>query len=187
MKRVKLGPQKILYPLPTTLVGSLVNGQPTFMTAAWATIVDPKPPTLAISMAKSRYTLIGIKENKAFSLNIPSTDMVEAVDYCGIYSGRKKNKSNIFKLFYGELKTAPLIEKCPLNFECRLTQCVELQNHILVIGEITELHIDEGCLVEGKVDPSLIDPLIFAPDVKQYYQLGKVVAKAFSVGKKYKE
>jgi flavin reductase (DIM6/NTAB) family NADH-FMN oxidoreductase RutF len=184
MKKVKLGPQKILYPLPTTLIGSLVNGQPTFMTAAWATIVDPKPPSLAISISKNRYTLIGIKENNAFSVNIPSTNMVKVVDYCGIYSGKKQKKANLFKVFYGELgSTAPLIEECPVNYECRLAQCVELQNYILVIGEITELHIDTGCVVEGKINPALIDPLIYAPDIMNYYQLGKFVAKAFSIGK----
>jgi hypothetical protein len=53
-----------------------------------------------------------------------------------------------------------------------------------VLGEITELHVDADCITEGKVDPSKIDPLIFAPDVLNYYCLGKVVAKAFKVGKK---
>jgi len=33
--------------------------------------------------------------------------MVTATDYCGIKSGKKVDKSKIFELFYGELKTAP--------------------------------------------------------------------------------
>lgn len=184
MNKIKLGPKTFLYPLPTVLVGSHVNGKPTFMTAAWVTIADPKPPTLAISLMKIRYTLKGIRENEAFSVNIPSTDLVKDVDYCGIYSGKKNDKSEIFEVFYGELKAAPLIEKCPMNLECRLTQSIELGQYILLIGEIVELHVDADCMTDGKVDPSRIDPLIYAPGILNYYSLGKIVAKAFSVGKK---
>jgi hypothetical protein len=39
-------------------------------------------------------------------------------------------------------------------------------------------------MTEGKMDPSKIDPLIYAPGILNYYSLGKIVAKAFSVGKK---
>ena len=71
-----------------------------------------------------------------------------------------------------------------MNLECRLTQSIELGQYILLIGEIVELHVDADCMTEGKMDPSKIDPLIYAPGILNYYSLGKIVAKAFSVGKK---
>jgi hypothetical protein len=35
--------------------------------------------------------------------------MAKVVDYCGIYSGHRKDKSGLFQADYGLLQTAPLI------------------------------------------------------------------------------
>jgi flavin reductase (DIM6/NTAB) family NADH-FMN oxidoreductase RutF len=51
--------------------------------------------------------------------------MVEVTDYCEIVSGKKNDKSRIFDLFYGELKTAPMIKDCPLNMESKLVEMVK--------------------------------------------------------------
>jgi flavin reductase (DIM6/NTAB) family NADH-FMN oxidoreductase RutF len=48
--------------------------------------------------------------------------MVEVTDYCGIVSGKNNDKSRIFDLFYGKLKTIPMIKDCPLNMECKLVE-----------------------------------------------------------------
>ena len=50
--------------------------------------------------------------------------MAKITDYCGLYSGRKVDKSRLFEVFYGELKTAPLIMECPVNLEKRMTHNV---------------------------------------------------------------
>jgi flavin reductase (DIM6/NTAB) family NADH-FMN oxidoreductase RutF len=49
MKKVKLGPQTLLYPMPAVLVGALVNEKPTFMTAAWCGIAASTPPAISKS------------------------------------------------------------------------------------------------------------------------------------------
>lgn len=108
---------------------------------------------------------------------------MKKVDYCGIYSGKKKDKSKIFKTFYGILETAPLIEECPVNLECTLKHSLDLGSHILLVGEIVESYITEACLTEGKADPKKIDPLIFLTPLNQYQRLGGFVATAFQVGK----
>ena len=67
-----------------------------------------------------------MEENGVFSINLPSVEMVEATDYCGVVSGHKVDKSGLFKVFYGKLETAPMIEECRLNMECKLVQKVAL-------------------------------------------------------------
>ena len=79
---------------------------------------------MAIVLGNHHHTNIGIKENNAFSLCLPSEDMVVVTDYCGIKSGKKTDKSKLFDLFYGELKAAPMIETCPLSVECKLVNVV---------------------------------------------------------------
>ncbi|MDX1707122.1 MAG: flavin reductase family protein, partial [Desulfobacterales bacterium] len=109
---------------------------------------------------------------------------VEKVDYCGIYSGHKVDKSKVFKVTYGKLKTAPLIEECPVNLECQVMKSLEVGSHILFIGEIVETYIHENCLTDGQADPAKIDPIIYSTAVQQYQRLGEVVGQAWSVGKK---
>ena len=49
-------------------------------------------------------------------------DLLEKNDYCGLVSGEKTDKSHVFDVFYGSLKTAPMIKECPVNLECQLIQ-----------------------------------------------------------------
>jgi flavin reductase (DIM6/NTAB) family NADH-FMN oxidoreductase RutF len=183
MSKKSLGPQTLLYPMPAVLVGAVVNGKANFMTAAWCCIACMNPPAISVAVNTVRHTLKGIKENGAFSINVPSTDLVEKVDYCGIYSGGKRDKSSVFKAFFGQVPTAPLIEECPVNLACRLIQSLHIGSHDLIVGEILETHITESCLTDGKADPEKIDPLVFSPAVQQYHRLGPVIARAFHVGK----
>ena len=120
MSKKKLGPQTLLYPMPAVLVGAVVDGKANFMTAAWCSIACLKPPAISVAVNTARHTLKGIKQNGAFSINVPSADLVKKVDYCGIYSGSKRDKSTVFRIFFGELQTVPLIEECPVNLECKL-------------------------------------------------------------------
>ncbi len=186
MKKTKLGPDTLLYPMPAVLVGAMVEGKSNVMTAAWCGITASKPPALTVGLQKQRHTLKGIETHKVFSINVPSTDLVEKVDFCGIYSGRKRDKSDLFKVFYGALEHAPLLEECPVNLACRVIQTLDMGSHMLVVGEIVETHVSEACMSDGKPDPVKIDPLIYTTGTQEYRRLGGVVAKAFSAGKTLK-
>ena len=152
MDKINLGSTIPAYPMPVSLVGTHVNGKPNFMTVAWFSMVSYNPPRIAIALGKGHYTNPGIKENKTFSVCLPSLDMVEITDYCGIVSGKKTDKSEIFGLFYGELKTAPMIKDCPLNMECKLVEIVESASNEILIGEIIGTYTEEKFLTEGKFD-----------------------------------
>jgi flavin reductase (DIM6/NTAB) family NADH-FMN oxidoreductase RutF len=187
MKKTTIGPTTLLYPKPALLIGANVNGKPNFMTVAWAGIVNQTPPMLSVAIRRERYTYQGIEENQTFSVNIPSEDQVTETDYCGLVSGKKNDKVADcgFTVFYGELKTAPLIEQCPINLECRLAQKVELKTHVLCIGEIKQVHVNESCLTNGKPDVEKVRPLEFASGVEYaYFGLGAKLAPGYQVGKK---
>ena len=183
MEKIKSGPQTLLYPMPAVLVGANINEMPNFLTAAWCGIAAQKPPAVSVALRKDRYTLEGVRENETFSVNVPSCDIVKKTDYCGVYSGKKNDKSQIFKVFYGDLKTAPLIQECPLNLECKVIHYLDVGSHTLVVGEIIETYLSEDCLTNGEVDPEKIDPLIYAPGTIKYHRLGEVIASAFKAGK----
>jgi len=189
MGKTLMGPQTLIYPMPALLVGAKVDDKPNFMAVGWGGIVNGEPPMISVALRHQRYTLKGIKQNMTFSVNIPSTNLVKETDYCGIISGAKVNKTEVcrFKVFYGKLDNAPLIEQCPINLECKVVHILDLGSHSLVIGRIDETHVSDSCLTDGKPDVNKIKPFIYttAP-ANQYQALGEVVAKAFSIGKELK-
>jgi flavin reductase (DIM6/NTAB) family NADH-FMN oxidoreductase RutF len=186
----QFGPQTWLFPEPTVLVGANVNGRPNFMAVAWAGIAGGNPPSICVALRHVRHTLKGVRENMTFSVNVPSTDLVKETDYCGLVSGAKTDKIKDcgFEIFYGVLKTAPLIEQCPVNLECEVQHILNMGSHALVVGKIIETHVSEDCLTDGQPDVKKIDPFIFTPrPATAYYAVGKKVADSFSVGKEIKD
>ena len=174
-----------MYPMPVTLIGANVGGKPNFITIAHVGIMDFSH--VSLSMGKVHFTNVGIRENGTFSVNIPSVDIVKETDYCGLVSGRKADKGALFETFYGELGTAPMIEQCPLNMECRLVQTVDMPMHDVFVGEIVEAYCDEKCMEGTDVDFARIEPILFAMYDKSYFKLGERFAKAWSVGKELKK
>ncbi|MFC1861579.1 flavin reductase family protein, partial [Chloroflexota bacterium] len=118
MGKVPMGPSTLIHPTPVFLIGANVHDKPNFMTEAWYGIANSDPPSMiSVAIRHQRYTLTGIRQNSAFSVNVPSTDVVKETDYCGMVSGSNFNKVEIcrFIVFYGKMNNAPLIEQCPIN------------------------------------------------------------------------
>ncbi|MDY7039674.1 MAG: flavin reductase family protein [Chloroflexota bacterium] len=182
--KLKLGAKNCLYPMPTTLVGAIVNGKPNYITIAHVGIMDLG--SISLGMNKRHYTNDGIKENGTFSVNVPSVEMVKETDYCGLVSGKKVDKGDLFESFYGRLKTAPMIRECPINMECRLIQTVDFPRHDVFVGEIVETYCDEQYLTDGVVDFSKVQPILFVMNDKSYWKLGERFASAWNVGMELK-
>jgi flavin reductase (DIM6/NTAB) family NADH-FMN oxidoreductase RutF len=180
----ELGPRNCLYPMPTTLIGALIHGKPNYITIAHVGIMDPG--TVSLGMNKTHFSNEGIKENKTFSVNIPDESLVEKTDHCGLVTGKNKDKSAIFKTFYGKLKTAPMIEECPVNMECRLVKTVDFPKHDIFMGEVVNAYCDESVLTDGVLDFDKMRPLLFTMGDRGYWSMGKRLADAWSAGKKLK-
>jgi len=187
MAKVNLGANAYIYPMPVTLVGAVVEGRANFMAVGWVMRVNRKPPLLAVALNKGHFTPEGIRQHRAFSVNFPGADLMEKTDYCGLVSGRQVDKSGLFRVFYGELEAAPLIEECPLGLECRLYEVVELPVNDLFIGEIVAAYADEDCLTDGQPDILKINPLVLTMPDNQYWTVGERAGKAWAAGKNLKQ
>lgn len=187
MSKVQIGSQRfIYYPMPVFLVGANVDDKANFMALCYAGAINWEPPMVSIAMQDFKYTNKGIRQNKTFSINIPSVDLVKETDFCGITTGAKVNKADVcrFNVFYGKLKSAPMIEQCPVNVECKVMHMLNLGSHDLIIGKVEEMHVTEGCLTDGKPDIGKIKPFIC--DVPEYKVLGETIGRMFSIGKELK-
>ena len=181
MAKVTMEMKTLAYPMPAFVIGANVDGKPNFMTAAWSGIAGSTPPMITVALQHHRLTLKGMKQNMTFTVNVPSIDLVKETDYCGIVSGTKTDKvaDCHFKIFYGKLETAPMIEQFPVNLECKVQHILNLGSHELVVGRIDEAYVSDDCLTEGRPDVKKIKPIIFAG--RRYMTFGEVVSSAFTV------
>lgn len=187
--KIKVGPY--LFPMPIGLIGANVQDKPNFEPLAYIGIIESDPPLISISSYETHYTNIGIKENGTFSVNTPSEGMIEVTDYCGITSGREVDKSEIFDIFYGELKTAPMITHAPLNLECKVIKAFATkeftgaeESHEVFIGKIVQAYADDYYITDEKPDIRKLNPLLYSS--KSYWKLSDSLAVAFSIGKNFK-
>ena len=183
MDKIRLG-TNVFIPMPVTLVGSMVRGKPNFMAAGWVTRVNANPPYLAVALGKTHHTSSGIGTTGTFSVNLPGKGLVVETDYCGFVSGKEADKSSLFEVFYGELKTAPMIEKCPLCIECRVVHVHEMPTNNLFIGQIVGVYAENRCLTDGEPDIRKMNLMILTMPDNHYWAVGQPVGDAWNIGKK---
>jgi flavin reductase (DIM6/NTAB) family NADH-FMN oxidoreductase RutF len=186
MEKISISPNAFLYPMPMALVGALVDGKPNFLAVGWIARVNFQPPMIAISLGP-HYTNTGIEEQKIFTVNIPDVSLLDKTDYCGLVSGKKTDKSQIFDVFYGQSAAAPLIRECPLSMVCRLVEQVKLPSNTLYIGEIFEAFSEERYLTDGKPDIAKMKPFSLTMPDNGYWAVGDRLGSAWSIGKKLKK
>ncbi len=188
MAKIELVAERLMYPRPTLLVGSNVDGKANFMAVGGGGVANGEPPMIAVLIRHHCYTLKGVLQNMTFSVNTPSVDQVREADYCGITTGAKVDKVKVckFDVFYGHLKTAPLIEQCPVNLECKVVHVLNLGSHAFIIGEVKGTYVSDDCMTDGKPDARKIRPIIFNLETSEYFAFGEVIAKSHSIGRELK-
>ncbi|MDQ7826106.1 MAG: flavin reductase family protein [Candidatus Eremiobacteraeota bacterium] len=187
MDKIKLGKHAFPYPMPMVVLGTMVGGKVNYMAVGWVSRVNYSPPMIGVALGKVHHTNKGIKEHRQFGLSIPSLDLIREVDYTGIVSGAKTDKSGMFQTFFGDLPFAPMVKECPLAMECKVVEVVELPSNELFIAEITESYSEERFLSEGKPDVKKINPFVLTMPDNGYWQVGEYAGKAWSIGKELKK
>lgn len=109
---------------------------------------------LSISIRPERLSYEYIKETMEFTVNLPSTKMTRAVDYCGVRPGRKfdKIKEMNFTMREGSNVNVSYIDECPVSIECKVKSIIPLGTHDLFIADVVGSHIDKELIDEkGKI------------------------------------
>ena len=189
--KIKYGPVSLVYPIPITLVGALVEGKPNYTTIGDCGLMGIKPPLVYVSSHIDHHINSGILENKAYSINIPNTKLLAKADYCGMVSGKALDKSVLFNTFFGELGNVPMIKECPVCLECKVIKEFSIQHRQVFIGEVVETYIDQEYVKENEdckiiADMNKLDPIIYALDNK-YYKIGNMIGTGYQEGRKLQQ
>lgn len=182
----KISSIPLIYPIPIVLIGTRYQGKDNFTTIGDIAIMGINPPLLVISLLETHYATQSILFNRSFSVNIPTTDLLEKTDFCGIVSGKDRDKSKLFRVVYGEETQNPLIEECPVSIECEVLKHHIIERRHIFISKVVSTWLNEEYLQGSHTRnfPSLEDlnPIIYGMD-NQYYQIGSAIGKGYQEGK----
>ena len=181
------GPSSILAPVPAVIVTVRdENGRDNALTVAWTGTVCTKPSMVSISVRKERFSYDILKKTGEFVINLTTEDMVRAVDYIGVRSGRDEDKIAVCGLHTEEASKvkAPLLKESPLNIECNVKDVIPLGTHDLFLAEVVAVQVDEKILDEkGRLELEKAGLIAFVHG--QYFGLSEAIGDfGFSVKKK---
>ncbi|MBO5408039.1 MAG: flavin reductase family protein [Clostridia bacterium] len=176
----------LLAPVPPALVTVGTMEHPNVLTIGWTGILNTIPPKTYISVRKERYSYQMLMDNREFVINLPCTDLVKAVDFCGVRSGRDLDKFKEMHLTPAPANhvSTPLISECPLHLECKITDTINLGSHTMFLADIVGTIVSENCInQDGKLEIEKCNLLAYAHGA--YFSLGKQLGTfGYSVKKK---
>lgn len=123
-------------------------------TVSYLGVVNENPPLIGLSIRPTRYTARLIGKTAEFTVNLPTPELLAAIDYCGTYSGRKIDKASQLQLdvFPSRIISVPGLAKSPIIFECRLQKIIRFapkkSSHYFYIGEVVNVVRDTGYRLE---------------------------------------
>ena len=170
--KISSKPGPLTAPLPAVMVscGDMENSN--IITVAWTGIINSHPPLTYVSVRKERFSHDIIAEKGEFVINLTTAELAQAMDYCGVRSGRDVDKfahCGITREAADEV-SAPMIAESPVNLECRVTEIREYPSHDMFIAEIVAVHVDGKYVDEnGAYDYSAMDLVAFSHG--KYYRL----------------
>lgn len=184
-------PGTVLYPLPVVLVScgkGIESGESNLFTVAWTGIICTNPPMLSISVRPERASYGMICDCREFTVNLATSAMAWATDFCGVKSMRDigdKWKASGLTPREGIAVECPAVEESPLSLECKVKEIKELGSHHLFIAEIVNVIADTRFInpQSGKFELDKADLICYSHG--GYYRLSEQLGHfGFSVRKK---
>ena len=187
MGKRQFKPGNLLYPVPAVLVSAAdKDGNSNLITVAWAGTICSDPPMLSISVRPELYSYHMIRETGEFVVNLTTEELVRAVDFCGVKSGRDTDKWKETGLTpeKASVVNVPLVRQSPVNLECRVLRVDELGSHHMFIAQVVAVDVDEKYMDEkDQFHLSAAKPLAYSHG--RYYGLGECLGFfGYSVQKK---
>lgn len=187
MSKINFKPGNMLYPLPAVMVScGDINGISNILTVAWTGTLCTNPPMVYIAVRPERHSYEIIRNSGEFVINLTTRQLVRATDYCGVRSGRTRNKWSDCHLTPASADTVkcPMISESPVNIECKISQILELGSHHVFIANVTAVHVDARYLDE-KNTFHLEQAGLIAYSHGTYFDLGKTLGSfGYSIRKK---
>lgn len=134
----------LLEPGPVVLVSTTGAERPNIMAMSWHTMIEFEPPLVGCIISHRNHSFALLTASNECVINIPTVDIAQKVVDCGNSSGAEIDKFATFDLTPrpAALVSAPLIDECYANLECRVTDTSMVELYELFVLEVLQAWID---------------------------------------------
>ena len=134
----------LLEPGPVVLVSTFHNGRANIMAMSWLTMLEFEPPLIGCVISDRNHSFEMLRSSGECVINIPTVEIGEQVVGCGNTSGAKIDKFKKFGLTPKPAKhvSAPLIDECYANLECRVYDTSMVEEYSFFVLEVVKAWAD---------------------------------------------
>ncbi|WES69932.1 flavin reductase family protein [Superficieibacter sp. HKU1] len=139
-----------------------------------------RPPIIGFASSGWKDSVRNIVETKEFVWNLTTLPLARQMNETSATLPHGENEFLRAGLTpaASRLVSVPRVAESPVNFECRLSQCIQLTgadgtavDTWLVLGEVIAVHIDESLLEDGIYQTAKAQPVLRAGGPSAYYSI----------------
>jgi flavin reductase (DIM6/NTAB) family NADH-FMN oxidoreductase RutF len=139
-----------------------------------------RPPIIGFSSIGWKDSVANIEATGEFCWNLATKALGEQMNLTTAPAPPEIDEFEVAGLtpVPGRLVAAPRVLESPVNFECRLTQLIQLQgadgakvDTWLVLGEVVVVHIDPAYLTDGVYETATARPILRAGRLGDYFEI----------------
>ncbi len=171
----------IIGPRPIGWIASLnPQGQRNLAPYSFFNCFNYRPPIVGFASSGWKDSVQNILDTGEFVWNLTTRALAEQMNETSATLPRGEDEFAHAGLTAvpGRKVKASLVAESPVNFECRLSQCIQLTSADgvaietwLVLGEVVAVHIDESLLKDGIYQTALANPVLRAGGPSAYYTI----------------
>ncbi|MBK0090251.1 MULTISPECIES: flavin reductase family protein [Erwiniaceae] len=173
----------IVGPRPIGWVSSLsASGQRNLAPYSFFNCFNYHPPIIGFASSGWKDSVRNISESKEFVWNLATRPLAEAMNESSASVPPEQDEFALAGLtpIAASHVNVSMVAESPVNFECRLTQLIRLQDvqgteleSWLVLGEVVAIHIDETLLEDGIYQTAKAQPILRAGGPSAYYGISE--------------
>jgi flavin reductase (DIM6/NTAB) family NADH-FMN oxidoreductase RutF len=138
------------------------------------------PPIIGFSSIGWKDSVANIAASREFCWNLATRRLSEAMNISCAPAPPEVDEFDLAGLTRApsRLIDAPRVLESPVNFECRVTQILQLEgaggqavDTWLVLGEVVAVHIDEALIIDGVYDTLAAEPILRGGGWGDYFAL----------------
>jgi flavin reductase (DIM6/NTAB) family NADH-FMN oxidoreductase RutF len=171
----------IIGPRPIGWIASLdAQGNRNLAPYSFFNCFNYRPPIIGFASSGWKDSVRNIVETGEFVWNLTTLELASAMNETSASLAPGEDEFVRAGLTPAEsrLVRAPRVAESPVNFECRLSQCIQLTGADgtaietwLVLGEVVAVHIDESLLENGIYQTAKAKPVLRAGGPTAYYSI----------------
>lgn len=167
----------IVGPRPIGWIGTLdARGRRNLAPYSFFNALNYQPPLVGFSSNAWKDTVANCQETGEFTWNLVTRSLAERMNASSTTAEVDEFDIAGLEAAASSEIAAPRVAASPVNFECRVTQIIDLQavsgqpsGSSFVVGEVVAVHIDDSLLVEGLFDTAAADPVLRGGGPSAYF------------------